>query len=584
MSKSVPPYNMRLRGLNPLIEADASNLSIVMDSAGAGVACRLAICHGSNTAFLISSTAEPDPIPGVMLSASDRVFGAVDSNDAALEPFMSFRTAVDKERLRIDSNGVVCDSFTADVFTNLVDTWDTQDVFKPPTAAALTNAYIELSNMFVMGGGGAGGTTGGSGNVAVPALVNSFTSTSVLQAPTANALRASYYSLSNLLAVKLLNVINALPGISTKSSGGSNTVVIPVATKSFQLSNDVWLQSLESQPRFKFDTDGPTTFASVATTSNNDLFRWFDNDMQQDVMRLTRAGDLYTSGGALISSAASFMGDVTIANSLTVTSNATVSGLFTASNVASFASNVSVVGDTRLYGTASLLSNVAIGDRVDVAGDMVVAGNVAVSGGITMSSNAGIVGNVGVTGNLGVGGTITMGGVATITHDGTNIGINLPDGEIPMCSLHVNGAVFSTEQLFALSDSNVKTDIVTINNALEKLSRIKGCTYKRIDDPSGASHVGVIAQEVLEVVPEAVQQGSDGRLSVAYGSLVAVAIQGINELRELVTRQIGALTAVIATPGGIYRRRTGRPHHRRPHVVSMPHIICKSQQQQQRRP
>jgi hypothetical protein len=81
----------------------------------------------------------------------------------------------------------------------------------------------------------------------------------------------------------------------------------------------------------------------------------------------------------------------------------------------------------------------------------------------------------------------------------------------------------------AYSDIRKKKDITTIENALDMVSRMRGVRFRRIDtDQAG---VGVIAQEMLEVLPEVVQQGigNDDTMSVAYGNIVGVLIEAIKE-------------------------------------------------------
>ena len=48
---------------------------------------------------------------------------------------------------------------------------------------------------------------------------------------------------------------------------------------------------------------------------------------------------------------------------------------------------------------------------------------------------------------------------------------------------------------------------------------------------TGAEGIGVIAQEVEEVIPQVVHADSNGKLSVAYGNLVSVLIEAVKELR-----------------------------------------------------
>ncbi len=60
---------------------------------------------------------------------------------------------------------------------------------------------------------------------------------------------------------------------------------------------------------------------------------------------------------------------------------------------------------------------------------------------------------------------------------------------------------------------------------------MRGVTYTRKDN--GEAGVGVIAQEMREIMPQVVQQdgGEDGTLSVAYGNLVGVLIEAVKELQ-----------------------------------------------------
>ena len=59
-----------------------------------------------------------------------------------------------------------------------------------------------------------------------------------------------------------------------------------------------------------------------------------------------------------------------------------------------------------------------------------------------------------------------------------------------------------------------------------------------IDSPE-KEHIGLIAQEVQEVLPEVVYESND-KLAVAYGNIVAVLIEAIKELQE----EIDALKGV----------------------------------------
>jgi Chaperone of endosialidase len=69
----------------------------------------------------------------------------------------------------------------------------------------------------------------------------------------------------------------------------------------------------------------------------------------------------------------------------------------------------------------------------------------------------------------------------------------------------------------AYSDERLKKDWSTFgSDILEKLSEVKSGTYTRID--GGLRQVGVSAQSLQKVMPDAVSEGENGHLTVAYGN------------------------------------------------------------------
>lgn len=69
------------------------------------------------------------------------------------------------------------------------------------------------------------------------------------------------------------------------------------------------------------------------------------------------------------------------------------------------------------------------------------------------------------------------------------------------------------------------------------MTKLRGVSFTRID--SGNRGIGVIAQELAAIVPEAVKTNEDGLLSVAYGNLVGVLIEAVKELSRKVERLEG---------------------------------------------
>lgn len=89
-----------------------------------------------------------------------------------------------------------------------------------------------------------------------------------------------------------------------------------------------------------------------------------------------------------------------------------------------------------------------------------------------------------------------------------------------------NGNWTAVGNVTAYSDRRLKSDIVTIPNALDTVSKLRGVNFTK----DGKASTGVIAQEVQEVIPEVVHVGEE-YLSVAYGNLVGVLIEAVKELK-----------------------------------------------------
>ena len=91
------------------------------------------------------------------------------------------------------------------------------------------------------------------------------------------------------------------------------------------------------------------------------------------------------------------------------------------------------------------------------------------------------------------------------------------------------GAFTAVGNVTAFSDARVKTNIKTIDNALSKVLALRGVTYNRTDLEDKSEQIGVIAQEVKEILPQVVQENEDGHYSVAYGNIVGILIEAIKE-------------------------------------------------------
>ena len=103
--------------------------------------------------------------------------------------------------------------------------------------------------------------------------------------------------------------------------------------------------------------------------------------------------------------------------------------------------------------------------------------------------------------------------------------------------LHVDGNVIAYST--TISDERLKTDIVKIDGALDKVAQLNGYTFTYTAD--GKKSAGVIAQEVQKVLPSAIvesklplKMGEDDEteyMTVQYDQLMGLMIEAIKELK-----------------------------------------------------
>ena len=130
-------------------------------------------------------------------------------------------------------------------------------------------------------------------------------------------------------------------------------------------------------------------------------------------------------------------------------------------------------------------------------------------------------------------------GTVELAPFGGNVGIGTTN---PTTKLHVIGDILASGNVTAYSDSQLKDNVETIDKPLEKVLGLRGVTFTRVDiEDKDKKHIGVIAQEVEQVLPEVVLEHSDGIKSVAYGNMVGLLIEAIKEQQN----QIESLKAEI---------------------------------------
>lgn len=104
-------------------------------------------------------------------------------------------------------------------------------------------------------------------------------------------------------------------------------------------------------------------------------------------------------------------------------------------------------------------------------------------------------------------------------------------------SLDTSGNLSTVGDITAYSDRRIKENIVTITDGLSKVLKLRGVSYNRNDVENKINKIGVIAQEVLEVVPELVNEQEDGMYTVSYGNMSALFIESFKEQQAQIDRQ-----------------------------------------------
>jgi hypothetical protein len=142
------------------------------------------------------------------------------------------------------------------------------------------------------------------------------------------------------------------------------------------------------------------------------------------------------------------------------------------------------------------------------------------------------VGNTGISGltaiSLSAGNGIqylSAGGYLTIGLNGVYNGNYTVTGNIS-----ANGDIIA----YATSDNRLKNNVTPITSALEKIDKITGVEYDwntSLQSTYTGHDVGVLAQEIETVIPEAVVNRPDGYKAVNYEKIIPLLIQAIKELK-----------------------------------------------------
>ena len=250
------------------------------------------------------------------------------------------------------------------------------------------------------------------------------------------------------------------------------------------------------------DQAGETTFNNKVTFNDSAIF----NDGINVIGDLLVNGAPIGAGGSVSSVGQTVPNGFTVANSPVTTAGILTIG-YAAAYSAGLPSNALQAQWSEAYGWGDHADEGYLKDSVGspIRQDLVPNAR-------TINTTNGIQGGDSLSADL------------TLSLDGTYTG-----------DFDVTGNIRATQDVVAFyttSDERAKTDITTIDDALNKVSTLRGVQFEYKE--TGIRSTGLIAQEVQQVLPEAVFVTDDdtGMMGVRYQIMVGLLVEAIKELKS----------------------------------------------------
>jgi hypothetical protein len=96
------------------------------------------------------------------------------------------------------------------------------------------------------------------------------------------------------------------------------------------------------------------------------------------------------------------------------------------------------------------------------------------------------------------------------------------------CGTRVDGDLILGGQMYVMSDARLKTNIEPLINPLQRLERVRGYSYVM----NGRPQVGLMAQEIMSILPEAVTLLPEDHYAVSYDSIVPLLVEAVRDLSK----------------------------------------------------
>jgi len=389
------------------------------------------------------------------------------------------------------------------------------------TAAALTTARTINGTSF-----------DGSANITIPNLVS-------------GSSQITYASISTIPAGIVSGSTQVTPLLPTGTVSGSSQITyasvssIPagIVSGSSQLSGT----TITDLTIVNLTTINET--ASVIFSSGSNRFGDAGNDTHSFTGSVQVSGSLTTIG---TSTATSFNGTINATNGV-VSGSAQIDGSLLGSNkTITIGSTSTTLGgtSTTIAGLTSVTSTTFVGALTGNASTATTAAALTTARTINGTSFDGSA-NITIPNLVSGSSQVTL---SSTTGGGTSDNVRFNSLGIGMAASATAGRIDATNDIVAFSSSDIrfKENIVPIENALDKISKISGNTYDwkaetKAEHGYEGNDVGVIAQEIEAVLPQLVQTRENGFKAVKYDKLVTLLIEGIKEQQK----QIDDLTSKV---------------------------------------
>lgn len=192
--------------------------------------------------------------------------------------------------------------------------------------------------------------------------------------------------------------------------------------------------------------------------------------------------------------------------------------------------NNSITGSIQLTDGCGTLTSLCIntaGCGITVDGDSIFTNHLNVQGNLNVTGNT-VSTDIQVNGN-------------NICDSTNNVKINFSATETTICSdVTVCGDICATGDViaFCTSDKRLKDNLEHIDNSQIIVSSLTGYSFNWNEESKKyGKDIGLIAQDVQEVLPLAVQERDNGFLAVDYVKLIPVLVEEVkrlnNEISEL---------------------------------------------------